>query len=106
MYFSQEKTPTRKIAEIFIAINLEKNYSKDELLELYFNLMYYGNGYYGIHNASIGFFNKKPKSLTLYEASYLAGLPNAPSIYSEDKKLGEERRLQVIDAMKKYGYIE
>lgn len=67
--------------------------------------MYFGRGYYGIYEASYGFFDKSPSELTIYEASYLAGLPNAPSIYSEDDTLGEERRLQVIDAMKKYGYI-
>ncbi len=105
LYFTQEKSPIRKIAEIFVAFNLEKNYSKDEILELYLNLMYFGNGHYGINDASYGFFDKSPKDLTFYEATYLAGLPNAPSIYSEDDKLGEERRLQVVDAMKKYGYI-
>ncbi len=105
LYFTQEKSPIRKIAEIFVAFNLEKNYSKDEILELYINLMYFGNGYYGIYDASLGFFDKAPKDLTFYEATYLAGLPNAPSVYSEDDKLGEERRLQVVDAMKKYGYV-
>ena len=104
LYFTQEKSPTRKIAEIFVAFDLEKNYSKDEILELYLNLMYFGNGYYGIYDASYGFFNKSPKELTFYEATYLAGLPNAPSIYSENDELGEERRLKVVDAMKKYGY--
>lgn len=106
MYFSQEKSPIRKIAEIFVAFQLEKNYSKDEILELYLNLMYFGNGYYGINDASYGFFGKSPKDLNLYEATYLAGLPNAPSVYSEDDELGEERRLQVVSAMKKYGYID
>ncbi len=105
LYFTQEKSPIRKVAEIFVAFDLEKNYSKDEILELYLNLMYFGNGYYGIHDASYGFFDKSPKDLTFYEATYLAGLPNAPSVYSEDDKLGEERRLQVVEAMKKYGYI-
>lgn len=105
MYFTQEKSPIRKVAEIFVAFDLEKNYSKDEILELYLNLMYFGNGYYGIYDASEGFFNKTPDELTLYEASYLAGLPNAPSVYSENDELGEERRIQVINAMKKYGYI-
>lgn len=105
LYFTQEKSPTRKIAEIFVAFDLEKNYSKDEILELYLNLMYFGNGYYGIYDASEGYFNKTPDDLTLNEASYLAGLPNAPSIYSENDELGEERRIQVINAMKKYGYI-
>lgn len=106
MYFTQEKSPMRKIAEIFVAFDLEKNYSKDEILELYLNLMYFGNGYYGIYDASEGFFDKSPDELTLYEATYLAGLPNAPSVYSENDKLGEERRLQVVNAMKKYGYID
>ncbi len=106
MYFNQEKSPIRKIAEIFVAFDLEKNYSKDEILELYINLMYFGNGHYGIHDASYGFFNKSPKDLSLEEATYLAGLPNAPSIYSTNDDLAEERRLQVVEAMKKYGYIE
>jgi len=106
MYFSQEKSFIRKFSEIFVAFELEKNYSKDEILELYLNLMYFGNGYYGIHDAAKGFFDKSPKNLSLYEATYLAGLPNAPSIYSENQELAEERRLQVENAMKKYGYIE
>ena len=106
MYFSQEKSFIRKVSEIFVAFELEKNYSKDEILELYLNLIYFGNGYYGINDASEGFFDKSPKDLTLYEATYLAGLPNAPSVYSENDELAEERRLQVVSAMKKYGYIE
>ena len=106
LYFTQEKSPIRKIAEIFVAFDLEKNYSKDEILELYLNLMYFGNGYYGIYDASYGFFDKSPNDLSFHEATYLAGLPNAPSIYSENDELGEERRLQLVDAMKKYGYID
>ena len=102
MYFSQEKSPIRKIAEIFVALDLEKKYSKDEILELYINIIYFGNGYYGIKEASEGYFNKRPDELTFEEATYLAGIPNAPSIYSEDDKLGEERRLQVVEAMEKY----
>ena len=106
MYFSQEKSFIRKVSEIFVAFELEKNYSKDEILELYLNLIYFGNGYYGINDASEGFFDKSPKDLSFYEATYLAGLPNAPSIYSENDELAEERRLQVVNAMKKYGYID
>lgn len=106
LYFTQEKSPIRKIAEIFVAFDLEKNYSKDEILELYLNIIYFGNGYTGIYDASYGYFNKSPKYLTFYEATYLAGLPNAPSIYSNDEKLGEERRLQVVNAMEKYNYIK
>ena len=106
MYFSQEKSFIRKVSEIFVAFELEKSFSKDEILELYLNLMYFGNGYYGIYDASYGYFNKSPKDLSLYEATYLAGIPNAPSVYSENKNLAEERRIQVENAMKKYGYIE
>ena len=102
LYFTQEKSPIRKVAEIFVAFDLEKKYSKDEILELYLNIIYFGNGYTGIHDASYGYFNKAPKNLTFYEATYLAGLPNAPSVYSEDEKLGEERRLQVVEAVNKY----
>lgn len=106
LYFTQEKSPIRKIAEIFVAFDLEKNYSKAEILELYINIIYFGNGYYGINEASFGYFNKSPEDLSFYEATYLAGLPNAPSIYSEYEKLGEKRRLQVVNAMEKYDYIK
>ena len=102
LYFTQEKSPIRKFAEIFVAFDLEKNYSKDEILELYLNIIYFGNGYTGIHDASYGYFNKSPRDLTFYEATYLAGLPNAPSVYSGNDKLGEERRLQVVQAVEKY----
>ena len=102
IYFTQEKSPVRKIAEIFVAFDLERNYSKDEILELYLNIIYFGKGYYGIHDASYGYFNKSPKDLSFYEATYLAGLPNAPSVYSENDELGEERRIQVVDALEKY----
>lgn len=102
IYFTQERSPIRKIAEIFVAFDLEKNYSKDEILELYLNIIYFGNGYYGIHDAANGFFNKEPSDLTFYESTYLAGLPNAPSVYSENDALGEERRLQVVEAINKY----
>ena len=102
IYFTQEKSPIRKVAEIFVALDLEKNYSKDEILELYLNIIYFGNGYYGIYEASHGYFDKKPLDLDFYEASYLAGLPNAPSVYSENDELAEERRLQVVTAVEKY----
>ena len=84
MYFSQEKSFIRKVSEIFVAFELEKNYSKDEILELYLNLMYFGNGYYGINDASEGFFDKSPKDLNFYEATYLAGLPNEPNLRGQN----------------------
>lgn len=108
MYFSQEKKFSRKFAEIFIVSYLEENLSKDEILELYINTIYYGNGYYGIGNASIGYFDKLPNKLTNNESTILAGLPNAPSAYSltTHKDLAKKRQKQVLEAMAKYEYIE
>ena len=105
MYFNQEKKLKRKFAEIFIVSYLEDNLSKDEILEIYLNTIYYGNGYYGIGNASIGYFNKEPKDLTEKEAITLAGLPQAPSVYSQDEEQALERQKQVLNAMEKYNYI-
>lgn len=108
MYFSQEKQFSRKFAEIFIVSYLEEYLTKDEILELYLNTIYYGNGYYGIGNASLGYFNKKPNELTISEASIISGLPNAPSAYSltEHKDLAIKRQKQVLEAMAKYKYIK
>jgi membrane peptidoglycan carboxypeptidase len=107
MYFTQKKEFSRKFAEIFVVSYLEDNYKKDEIFELYINTIYYGNGYYGIGNASMGYFNKKPNELTDNEATILAGLPNAPSAYSltNHKELAVKRQKQVLDAMVKYKYI-
>ena len=107
IYFTQEKKITRKIAEVFMAWEIEKNYEKDEILELYLNTSYYGDGYYGLKEASLGYFNKSPNELTLAEASLLAGLPNAPSAYSPTKnpKLAQKRHSIVLTQMVKYEYI-
>jgi len=104
---SQEETLTRKLAELFAAYDLEKNYSKREIFELYVNTSYFGDGYYGIYDASMGYYNKKPKDLTLDEASMLAGVPNAPSVYAPtvNPHLAEQRQAHVINKMLEYGYI-
>lgn len=108
LYFSQEKKFARKVAELFVAIDIE-NYlnSKDKVLELYANIIYYGDGYTGIYDASIGYFDTEPSNLTLYEQTLLAGLPNAPSVYalSNDTYLSYERQNQVVDAMASLDYI-
>lgn len=105
--FSQEETFTRKLGEIFAAYDLEKNYSKNEIFELYVNTSYFGDGYYGIYDASHGYYNKEPKDLTLDEASMLAGVPNAPSVYAPtvNPDLAKERQEHVLDKMLEYGYI-
>lgn len=107
MYFTQEKKFERKVAELFVAFNLEDKYSKDEILEMYINIAYFGEGYIGIGEASRGYLYKEPKEMTLYESTLLAGLPNAPSVYAlnANPKLAKERQLQVLDSMIKYNYI-
>ena len=107
LYFTQEKKFTRKVAELFVAFNLERDYSKNEILELYINTIYYGKGYYGLVEACEGFYKKYPSEMTDYESTYLAGIPNAPSIYSSERhsNLAKQRQKQVLNAMIKYGYL-
>lgn len=104
---SQKKSAVRKIAEVFAAYDLEKNYSKNEIFELYVNTAYFGNGYYGIGQASQGYYDKDPQDLTLYEASMLAGVPNAPSVYAPTKNmdLATQRQKHVLNKMLEYEYI-
>lgn len=105
--FSQEESLSRKLGEIFAAYEIEKNYSKDEILAIYVNTCYFGDGYYGIYEASYGYYNKSPKDLTLTEASMLAGVPNAPSVYSPNvnPELSKKRQQHVLNKMIEYGYI-
>lgn len=107
LILSQEKSWVRKVAEIFAAYDLEKNYSKNEIFELYVNTAYFGDGYYGIYDASYGYYNKAPKDLNLDESTMLAGVPNAPSVYSPsvNPDLAKKRQYHVINTMIEYGYI-
>ena len=107
MYFTQDKTLTRKIAEVFMAKKIENNYNKEEILELYVNYIYYGSGYYDIKSASLGYFDREPQDLTEGESIMLAGIPNAPSVYNPkvSPRLARERQKQVIDKMIKYGKL-
>lgn len=107
IYFTQEKTALRKIAEIFMAFELEKNCDKDTILEIYVNTSYFGSGYYGIKEASIGYYDKEPIDMNEYESSMLAGVPNAPSAYDPSKHpdLAEQRQEQVLDKLVRYEYI-
>lgn len=107
IYFTQKKEMTRKIAEIFMAKEIENNCSKEQIFELYVNTIYYGDGYYCIYDASEGYFSKEPKDMDLYEMTLLAGLPNAPSVYSPNVNptLSKQRHKQVIDKMVKYKYL-
>lgn len=97
----------RKGAEIFIAFDLQNNYSKEEILEMYANMICFGAGYTGIKDAAWGYFKKDPKDLNLGECVMLAGVPNAPSLYSPkvDKDLCKSRMGKVISSMVKNNYI-
>ena len=107
LFLSQEQTFARKAEELALALDLEMRCSKMEILTLYLNTIYFGSGYYGIYDASHGYFGKNPKDLTLPEAAMLAGLPNAPSLYSpyEDFLLAKKRQFIVLDAMVKNGMV-
>ena len=102
LYLSADKNIFRKVTELLIALDLEKFLEKDKILELYINSIYYGNSSTGIYDASINYFNKTPNNLTDNEAAFLAGLPQAPSIYSKNTDLAERRKQEVLDAVAKY----
>lgn len=107
MYFEYNSGVERKIPEIFIAKYLEKKYSKEEILEMYVNIIYYGDGNYGINQASINYFGKKPSKLSLAEGSMLAGLPQAPSAYSLSSNMegAKSRQKMVLSSMVDNGII-
>ncbi len=107
LFLSNEKTFDRKIKEFIVAARIEKTISKDQILEMYLNNVYLGSGAYGIAGAAQIYFNKTLKDLTLAEAALIAGLPQAPSVYSpyNNKKLAIERRNQVLGRMYKMRYI-
>ena len=107
VYFTQEKTALRKIAEIFMAFEIERNCDKDTILEMYVNTSYFGSGYYGIREAANGYYDKEPIDMNDYECSMMAGVPNAPSVYAPTKNpdLASQRQTQVLERMVRYGYI-
>ena len=107
-YFDLDKKFDRKVAELLMAFNIEEHYTKKEILEFYLNSIYFGSGYYNVYDASMGYFGKVPAEMNDYEATLLAGIPNAPSVYSPDVNpdLAEQRRQQVLTCMAEAGYIE
>ena len=101
IFLTQEVTFERKLKEVFIARELEKTYTKDQILEFYINNIYFANGFYGIEAAAQGYFNKTAAELTLSEIAYLCAIPNNPSdynpfIYPENTL---DRRDRILDQM-------
>ena len=107
LYFTQEKKFSRKIAEVFLSFQFEKLYTKDEILELYVNSIFFGNNYYCVKEASLGYLGKLPKDMNDYESTLLAGIPNAPSAYALTKnpELAHQRQKRVLEKMVKYKYL-
>ena len=99
--FTQDKHLARKAAEMLAAFDLEKAYSKQQIFEMYANTIYFGNGCYGITQAAEGYFGKEPAQLTDAEAVFLAGLPNAPSLYASSPELALKRTQTVLKRMVK-----
>ena len=104
---SPEQTAERKIKEAFLAMELTRRYSKDQILEMYMNEILYGNRAYGIEAAAETYFGKPAKDLTLAEASFLAGLPQAPSLYDPYTNMpgARDRQAYVLDQMVHTGAI-
>ena len=107
LFLTSDQTFTRKAEELILSMNMEKDFDKNKILEIYLNSIYFGSNFYGIYDAAQGYFGKEPNELTIAECAMLAGLPNAPSVYSPyvDFHLAKERQLVVINAMEKFGAI-
>ena len=106
-HLSGEKTFERKLAEVYLTVAMERSYTKDEILEMYLNYVYFGGGFYGIEAASLGYFGVHASELTTAQAAQLAGVLKAPSTYAPhldaEKSLG--RRSTVLALMEQYGYL-
>ncbi|MBM6861516.1 transglycosylase domain-containing protein [Clostridium saudiense] len=104
LYFDNDQNFLKKIAEMFVAFDLEENYSKDDILELYVNIIYYGDNNYGIKEASNNYFGIDPIDLNYDQSTLLAGLPQAPSAYAlgEHYEAAKERQKDVIEALDRF----
>lgn len=104
-FLSQDQTLKRKIQEAILALELERKYSKKEILEMYMNQIYFGRGAYGIQTAAHTYFGKDVGDLTLAECAMIAGLPKSPNYYSSSVNEATARKNVVVGQMEKYGYI-
>lgn len=106
-YITEENPVTRKVAEILTAFDLEDKYTKNEIVELYANTIYFGDGYYGIEEACQGYLDKSATEMTLADCTMMAGIPNAPSVYAPtvNPDLTRDRQEKVISDMVEHGYL-
>lgn len=107
IFLTSERTITRKIKEMLLTVQLEHEYTKEEILQLYINQIYFGAGGYGAESASKIYFGKSVKDINLAEAALIAGLPKAPNYYSPLKNLeiAKNRRAVVLSRMRDLGFI-
>ncbi len=107
LFLTREQTIGRKAREAILALRLERVFTKDRILEMYLNMIYFGHGAWGIHTASQLYFNKEPADLTLSEASLLAGIIKAPEYYTPKRHPDRASRRQqyVLNRMREDGYI-
>jgi len=105
---SQDRTLKRKIQEALLALQIERKYTKNEILELYLNEIYFGEGAYGVQSAAMVYFGKNVENLSLEECAMLAGIPKSPNYYSplNNLKAATDRQGTVLDQMVKYEYID
>ncbi len=96
LFLTQEQTLTRKIKEAILAIRIERHYTKDEILTMYLNQIYFGDGAYGVGSASTKYFGKHVSELSLAEAAMLAGIPRNPSSYSPRRHFERAKQRQAI----------
>lgn len=104
LFFTQDKHFERKMAEVFMAFDLEARYSKREILELYVNSSYFGSGYTGIGQAAPGYLGCDPSDMSDYECALMAGFPNAPELFAADPQAADSRARVVVQQMEKYGF--
>lgn len=107
LFLSPERTYTRKIRELILAIKMELILTKDQILEMYLNQIYFGHGAYGVGAASLTYFDKDLSEISLPEAAFLAGLPKAPNTYSpyRNPQLAKNRQEHVLNRMVQAGFI-
>ena len=106
-FLTQDRTLKRKIKEVLLAFKIEQTYTKPEILEMYINQIYFGQGAYGVQTAAQTYFGVDAKNLTLGQAAMLAGVPNSPNYLNPFNNLeaAKARQATVLDQMAKYGYI-
>lgn len=107
LFLNLEQTAERKLLEFCIAVELERRFTKEEIFEMYLNQIYFGSGYYGVEQASQGFFDKSVTDLDLGEAAMLAGIIKAPNVYNPKRNidLAVKHQQVVLSQMKHFGYI-